>query len=1362
MRKLKFIIIAVLMHIGLSYSAPSIGNYCSVPVLTSFAASPNILFVVDVSGSMDWWAYDDYNHNTVYEGYFIPESVYRYDSSNDVWVEVDESPDSCPANNVWLIRLGFSDMSDGNFSGSCLNFIFMTRIDLVRWALTGGKPASCNGVSDNDCAPELFYTGVDNNNSACDSEGCTLEANSDVRVKVPWSRIFDALVYKMKEMNIRPRFGVMFYGYRYIPGVGDQFIRHEKVYIGDFVEDNSIDEVFPYKNLIMHINGIDIQGATPTAPALWDTYNYFAQHNPEYGGFIPQQGSGDKWRNPIYHCIDKNNDGQCQDSEFEKVQCAKNFVILLTDGQWNFGGPPNDVEWVCTIEKGFEEYSADPVVPAYWLHAKGFTNQVTGDYLNVEAIYTIGLWLGGTGENSLKHVAIYGSFDLSSGTWPGGMSNYPLETGGPIEDCCSGQDCGMGSPVTPIPPSSPDWDSDGDGNPDTFYNARDANQIRESIEKIILDIMKNVSAGSGVASMSSRSDVASVVLQPSYYPFYVSPENEKTAWLGLLSSFWLDMYGNFREDTVFSLQLNIDKDPDADNEDRIFFMDYESAIGPHAIFVNMDPDLNGNNQCIFLERKSIFNIKTISDFACKLASSDASARKIKYNDGKNNLRDFISNNTDTLDLLHIIWSGIDPALSTTDVQCIIDYLRGKDISTNNDCTTEYVQRLRKINLNDICGIDETAIWKLGDIMNSAPTVVSFEPNNIYHTRYLDNTYKEYITSDNYRRRTTFAFVGANDGMLHAFRVGYIQENKYCTNDPSKSCKTSQECGEGGFCIFDPDKPVKLINSYNDSSTTKIGKEEWAYIPYNAIPYLLWYGHKSYCHIHTVDYTAIVVDASINGSANSSKTASSWRTLLIGIMGFGGQHIITGDDNGNGVCDQAEINCREFASSIFVFDITEWLSDPDNENPILMWEKSLPEKTLTLSYPVIIRRGDKDKNGEWYIVLGSGPKDPYGNDFVSSPKLHFIDLRTGNIVKSVELPLPSNVPGAAVGNIKAVDVNNDYQDDVLYFGVYGETTDEIQWGTLYRLPLINEPGSYKDIAALSSSDISEVIRLSDFCQAEYCPTVFAQPEVGIDMSSNNNPRLWLFFGTGKMLNEDDKLTKKRGYKNYLIGLVDACWNPAFQSDPNDPTTQCPQTYTIDDLKNTTNEKTIVRLDPAETVEICTCDTVCAPDCSSECWFETVYVKVGDPISYIEDVTDLGYQGWYIEYPGRVVMSTPLLVETILDALSFEPTDNICGGLGYTYLTAVNYKSGTPPPKPALLGPEGVIETNPGEGEIGGGGTGIEIGPGAPPMGGKAMDVNASAERVGQYEKKIQLSTGVTVRQEQQIRFSGGKYILWMER
>ena len=206
----------------------------------------------------------------------------------------------------------------------------MSRIDVLRWALTGGKLESCNN-SIQTCDPEVYP----NAQLSCDAAGCILlGSDGTTKVKVPWARITGnqgGLLFQLKSLSPRPVIGAMFYK---DSGVS------RTVYIGDFTGSANYDGVNPYKNLITAINDESPTGTTPTAPALWDAYNYLAQQTAQYGGPQPQTGSGNEWKNPMNRCFDNNNDGNCQGNEFVSVPCAKNFLVLLTDGQWDTGENP--------------------------------------------------------------------------------------------------------------------------------------------------------------------------------------------------------------------------------------------------------------------------------------------------------------------------------------------------------------------------------------------------------------------------------------------------------------------------------------------------------------------------------------------------------------------------------------------------------------------------------------------------------------------------------------------------------------------------------------------------------------------------------------------------------------------------------------------------------------------------------------------------------------------------------------------------------------------------------------------------------------------------------------------------------------
>lgn len=1220
----------------------NMADYCYVPPSIGQIAPPNVLFVIDVSGSMSWCAYNPqsnrenccnlstgcgWTYRGTEEGYFTPDKIYERKlisipnvGNGYVWVETTGTETECPK------RASDIDTSK-RYKGACLNFLYMTRIDLVRWAITGGKLDSCTSNDPKRCDPELY--GQPASNLSCDSYGCVLESHLGVKIRVPWTRINDSLVFQFRNLTLQPRLGVMFYS-----GTG---VRSNKVHVGDFTSSASFDGVNPYKNLIAAINYEDPSGATPTAPALWDAYNYFAQNEPKYGGFTPQSGTGDQWRNPMYQCVDENNNGVCQGSELKLIPCAKNFVILLTDGQWNYGGYP--VIQTCSIDTGFEANSADPVVPAYWLHKRGFINSKTGVSSYVEAVYGIGLWLGGTGEKSLKQIAMYGSFDRTK-TWPGNLTGFPTATCSNVDDCCSRTNCGKGSPCAELPPSSPDWDKDGDRNPDTFYSASDANQIKEAVRNAIFDILRRASSGATVATLTSRTGISSLVIQPYFYAKYQRDDGTEIGWLGFLRSFWIDLNQNLREDTVERFILNI-----LNIIDKIFqfvIVDDQTKVA----VLQEDTET-----CQLEEIKEIQEVKAVFDSGCWLANITAASRNIKYN--KNGvLTDFTTSEASTL---ANIWRTIDSTVDSTKAACIIRYLRGEDLSADTTCRTlPYVQRPRELNINYLCGINQTRTWKLGDIIHSTPSVVSDQPVNIYHIKYSDTTYTEFIRQNSYRNRPTLTFVGANDGMLHAFRVGTI------VNQASR------------------EKPSRLQNSPNDTATDKIGKEEWAFIPQNAIPYLIWYGKTDYCHVPTVDYRTIVVDAKVDGT---------WRTLLIGSMGFGGKEL------------------GSYSSSVFVLDITDPL------NPSLLWEKALEDKTLTLSFPAVTKVGNN-----WYVVIGTGPKDPNGTTFSSSPKIYFLNIRDGTNVRTITISLPANT-SAAVGDIMPVDVDFDYSDDTIYFGLYG-TKGSTTWGMFYRVVIKN---------GLESAVLSRAVDLETFKTPTFneAPPVFAAPSFTKDERDN----LWVFFGTGRYLSQADKNIP---YKNYLIGYKDPCWNGS-----------CSTTYSKINLNDTTS--ITVQATVTEVKKICSCS-------GSSCGLVDIVYDT-TPITSIQEPAT----GWYYELSGEAIISQPLVYGGSVDALSFIPPANICAYEGNSNLLVLYYKSGTAYPKPTVLsslatsGTQGTVTIYPK----------ILLGRGVPPLGNPFQTTAGVVSK--EYTKFIQVSAGIVLRVQQQV-VTGyeSRFISWIEK
>lgn len=511
----------------------SMSEYCYAPLFTGTSVAPNIFLVTDASGSMSWPAYYDwwlgtptYSSSTTYEGYFTPTKNYKLTSG--VWTETADA-ESC-SGPTWNWGWAIYQIS-GTCSGSKLNYALMARIDIVRWAITGGTPTTCTGTKTFNasyCDTELWSQPGNGSKvgSVCDVSGCKIMTDSDLQfnlsyntIQVPWSRINDSLTVKFKSLSVVPRMGGFFFS-------GSGVRSNGQVYIGDFTGPNSTASQFPFMNLATAINSTSPSGGTPTGPAMWDALNYYRQTNPQYGGIPVQQGSGDRWKNPMYVC-----DGG--GSNCVLTSCAKNFAILLSDGQWNTPG--------CSISDGV----SDPVQPAYQMH-NGFTNAGANVATNVNAVYSIGIFLGGTGATSLQNVAMYGSFDKTGRTWPDSLSNYPQGTC-TMDDCWSS---GKGSGCTALPASSLDWDANQNSVPDTYYNASNATAIKDAIMSAVLDALRRASSGTTVVALPpTQTRESSVIAQAYLYPQKVDTNNVILKWIGYLRLFWADTTANLRENT---------------------------------------------------------------------------------------------------------------------------------------------------------------------------------------------------------------------------------------------------------------------------------------------------------------------------------------------------------------------------------------------------------------------------------------------------------------------------------------------------------------------------------------------------------------------------------------------------------------------------------------------------------------------------------------------------------------------------------------------------------------------------------------------------------------------------------------------
>jgi type IV pilus assembly protein PilY1 len=205
----------------------------------------------------------------------------------------------------------------------------------------------------------------------------------------------------------------------------------------------------------------------------------------------------------------------------------------------------------------------------------------------------------------------------------------------------------------------------------------------------------------------------------------------------------------------------------------------------------------------------------------------------------------------------------------------VDFVRGAD----QNSTTAGGYALNATRSRFYMDDDSTAhTWRLGDVVFSTPTVVG-KPAENYHLLYIDNTYEKFLKQ--YRNRRQVIYVGANDGMLHAFNGGFYNSTR------------------NGFDL-----------QYNGETEFELGMEIWSYIPYNLLPHLLWLSDPNYgnqLHVSYVDLKPRVFDARVFFQSDGitpldSDLPDGWGTILVTGMRLGGGKIRADLDktDGNGV------------------------------------------------------------------------------------------------------------------------------------------------------------------------------------------------------------------------------------------------------------------------------------------------------------------------------------------------------------------------------------------------------------------------------------------------------------------------------
>ena len=778
------------------------------------------------------------------------------------------------------------------------------------------------------------------------------------------------------------------------------------------------------------------------------------------------------------------------------------------------------------------------------------------------------------------------------------------------------------------------------------YYADNPGEFADALNTIITDLLGRVSAGSSISILSEgQSQNGDNMLQGVFYPSKYFGTASVT-WPGYLYNYWFynsQTYNNMREDTIHDYILELNGD------DGISFI-FDPQTG---LSVNRYSDPTGSgNPTTFVNNVGLDSLTPIWEAGMQLFQTPAASRQILTPGSNSNNSGLVSFNTSNATLTtpassplgnpSVTPSTFDPCLQPPGtsnkaiLQNLINYVQGTDITnnfcsngtsfnstpcnSNSDCkTAPYTTcatysscRSRTVGLcsngtafNNIpcnSSSDCTApygtctqnVWKLGDIVYSTPQVKSdymycSNGTSFNNTPCSQNSDCSGAYSSCQKKQSVI-FVGANDGMLHAFQTGVLTNQGL---DPSQS----------------------QVEALTGIPTASMGQELWGFIPTNTLPYLrcLAAPPPNSCHLYYNDLSPYITNMAVTSKDANGQPIQVTKTVLIGGMRFGGGSVTStgnycfnasGASNGqtctsNSNCTTAPytsscsnaylinapsdtcnpVQCSDPTtcynppsciglSSYYALDIT------DAQNPILLWEFSHPLMGYSYSGPAVIHKWSSTtgpSGDQYYVMFLSGPTSGADGSSIQDVQAFVLTLDTANLgIDSVFYKdLGATTKNGFGGRLftPGLDVNTDGYTDFVFFGyensLNGSSTD---WtggiGKVYTSKATTDSNGHPVIDY--SGSLSPSNWTYDIGTYAGIATLPITAKIATEQCFNT---WYLYSGTGRYFSAQDNYGFTPAHSsaqtpNYLMGIPftcdqfnNSCTNIASLNSLNATTTAC---------------------------------------------------------------------------------------------------------------------------------------------------------------------------------------------------------------
>ena len=812
-----------------------------------------------------------------------------------------------------------------------------------------------------------------------------------------------------------------------------------------------------------------------------------------------------------------------------------------------------------------------------------------------------------------------------------------------------------------------------DANGHAYY-ANDPTGLNNALVTIFQNILSQISAGTAASILNNSQGSGANMLQAVFYPNKTFDANTTCGWIGEMQNLWYFVDPNLqnstiREDTDQNDALNL-------KSDKVATFYYDTT--QNKTLVNLYSDANGDGFADSTTPDATVSpdyVKSLWKAGVLLWNRNLSTDPRTIYTGYNSttgatpslLTTSLFGTNQTLDLLQIPAALTLPQRQAK-AATLLSWVAGSDQPNDSDGTA---YRSRTVTMgtcsNDVslrCSVaadctiggttgacnSRTREWKLGDVISSTPKLVSNVELNSYDlgvpSGYGDGSYAGFVTTPTYKNRG-MVFVGGNDGMLHAFKLGVLQE---------------------------------LNGKYDKAQVTgsNLGREEWAFVPTSVLPYLTYLTNTAYSHMYLVDKTPTLADVSIGVPASCAgdystcnKDQTTWRTVLIGGMGLGGAAKATTDAcAAPAACVKPPITDTGL-SSYFALDVT------DPEAPKYLWEFSGdPANSNYLGYatsgPAIVRIAaktaqgapDNSKNGKWFAVFASGPTGPidttlnkFNGQSDQNLRIFIVDLATGTLVKTIDTGVTNAFGGTLSTSWIDVDRRDPtssgfYSDDAIYIGYTQLDPTTGTWTKGGVLRLLTQESTDP-----ASSVSTKQWKLSTLISGTGPVTTSISK-----LQDRNNNNLWIYFGTGRYFYKGDDPSPTGTQR--LYGVKEPCYSTPT-SAPNKFDLNCTAQVTS---STTTNCATLLGTatglcDQSGTVSTGPSATL---DKTINGWFVTL-----DPAG----------SGSYSE---RVITDPVALTNGNVFFTTFKQNSDVCAFGGNSLVWALNYSTGGVPAASTMQG------------------------------------------------------------------------------